>query len=87
MSGPKVSDDGRFWWDGAKWVPFAKEPPPTAPADGGIATAIWVALGVLLAAAVIWGVYTYVHSDDDLDCAIRNAEHAQKGEPAEDCGS
>lgn len=23
MPPPKVSDDGRFWWDGQRWVPFA----------------------------------------------------------------
>lgn len=22
---PKVSKDGRFWWDGEKWVPFADQ--------------------------------------------------------------
>lgn len=25
---PPVSDDGRFWWDNVKWVPFAAPAPP-----------------------------------------------------------
>lgn len=40
-SGPRRSDDGKFWWDGERWQPM---PPDAAPADQRAALVVfgWV---------------------------------------------
>jgi len=41
---PRYSDDGRWWWDGQRWLPVASGPPGIlAPA---VRSLPWIALGL-----------------------------------------
>lgn len=46
-SGPPLSDDGRFWWDGQQWHAV-----PVAQSDGGVSP--WgIARGILIAVIIV----------------------------------
>lgn len=82
-SPPKISADGRFYLDDGHWRPL-----PTQQARPAFrATSPWVVmLGVLLAAVILWVIYTAVQAKQDNDCVVDNADRALAGEPLKDCG-
>lgn len=72
------------YWDGAEWTD--KVQPATEDQSTAVASGIFKALAVLaVLGLVLYGAYSFVHADDDMQCSQRNLEHAMAGEPNEDC--
>lgn len=71
------------YYDGTAWTEQTAPSPPEKP-DSFRQVAI-VAVGILVAVVVVWFVYSIATANDDLDCATRNLEAAQNGQPVEDC--
>lgn len=69
------------YWDGSAWsehvAPAGSAAASTSgPASSGMGP--WaIALGVLIAAGVIWLIYSVATANDDLDCAVKNTEQSQ----------
>ena len=83
---PRMTGTQRYW-DGERWTdhvaPLAHSPAPAS--SGGVS--VWViAGGILIAAIVLWFVYSVVTADNEADCILDNFDRAESGSPQKDCG-
>lgn len=75
------------YWDGGQWTEHRAPVATAAQKPPGFWTLTRaIALGILIAAACIAVFYSLAHSNDDLDCAQKNADRATSGQPLLDCG-
>lgn len=70
--------DGSAWTDQVAYALAPQKP-------DSVRQAVVIAVGILVAAAVVWFVYGLMTANDDLECATENAERVQSGLPTEDC--
>lgn len=69
------------YWDGDAW---SEHRAPLPPKQGGVS--VWtIAVGILIAVVVVIGGYSLLHANDDISCAVDNADRAQNGRPALTC--
>lgn len=86
---PTMSGTRRYW-DGRRWTDHIAPAEPARPESkpiGVLTIARGVALGLLIALALLWAYDSFVTSNDGADCAIRNAERAmgERSGPVEEC--
>lgn len=74
----------RRYWDGAAWTD--NRAPAESKSPNFLTQARVIAVGILIAVAVIFVLYRVAHSTDNVDCAAKNMERAQSGQPLLDCG-
>lgn len=86
---PKMAGTRRYW-DGDKWTDHIApvEQPRAEPKQIGVMTiARGVALGLLIALALLWAYTSLASSNDGLECETRNAERVlgERSGPLETC--
>lgn len=85
-SDPEMAGTRRYW-DGETWTDHrAPTEAKVAPPPSFMTQARVIAVGILIAIAVVFVVYRLAHSTDGVDCATKNMERAQNGQPLLDCG-
>ncbi len=74
------------YWNGEHWTDrLAPEGVRiTEPTPGGITT-MSVTIGILIAAVVIWLVYSVITADDERDCLFDNLDRAMDGLSQREC--
>lgn len=59
QASPQYSADGRWWWDGARWLPAAAAPRPAPRTTSPRNRRAWVAVGIIIAViAGLWAAWT-----------------------------
>lgn len=81
---PEMAGTQRYW-DGSQWTDHRAPAANNAEPVGFWTLTRAIALGILIAVACVVVIYTFTHQNDELDCASKNADRAQNGQPLLDC--